>query len=116
MTVSTEVEAPDGTKWEVIPTNIGTLGRRGQQNILRENSGPSPYAKRCVISESPLSARRWFIDGPILKHIQKCTEAEAHRVLGAEEWSLPLEELDAFLAILYVRGATESKGIEVDLL
>lgn len=116
LTVGTEVEAPDGTKWEVIPTNIGTLGRRGQQNILRENSGPSPYAKRCVITDSPSSAWRLFIDEPILKHIQKCTEAEARRVLGAEEWSLPLEELDAFLAILYVRGATESKGIEVDLL
>ena len=113
--VGTEVVSPDGTKWQVA-SNSPSSGRRGQQNVLRENPGASPYAKRFIISGVVSSAWRLIIDDRMLKHIQKCTVAEAHRVLEHDDWSLSLWELDAFLGVMYIRGALESKGMELDLL
>jgi hypothetical protein len=46
--------------------------------------------------------------------IQKCTEAEARRVLEAESWTLSLEELNAFGALIYACGLYGTKGIKVD--
>ena len=40
-----------------------------------------------------------------------CTESETLRVLGSE-WSITLEELDAFIVILYARGAYETKTLK----
>ncbi|XP_035212753.1 uncharacterized protein LOC118186728 [Stegodyphus dumicola] len=42
----------------------------------------------------------------MVKHIQSCTVAEARRQLRYDSnWHVTLEELDAFFAILYARGA-----------
>jgi len=40
----------------------------------------------------------------IMEYIIKCTEMEAQRVLG-KEWNLPRYKLEAFIGILYIRGA-----------
>ena len=81
-----------------------------------KQAGPSPYAKRYIVGGATASSWRLLIDNYILKHIRKCTETEARRVLENNDWSLSLDELEAFLGILYVRGATESKGMEVDVM
>jgi hypothetical protein len=47
--------ASDGTVWTVENTS-NTSGRRPLQNILRENAGPTTYAKRHICSDKPLSA------------------------------------------------------------
>lgn len=96
--------AKDGTEWECIRTGQENVGRRPQQNILREIPGPTALARRSVDCESPLSAWRLFIDDFILKKIKECTEKEARRVLENTTWTISIEELEAFISILYARG------------
>jgi hypothetical protein len=40
----------------------------------------------------------------MLCHINKCTEAAAHIVLQGKNWTLTLEELDKFIALIYACG------------
>ena len=49
----------------------------------------------------------------MLPHIQRCTEEEARRVLQTDNWRVSLHKLDAFLAIVYARGAHKATKIEV---
>lgn len=94
----------DGTKWIRIPA--GNLpGRRNVQNVLREGSGPTGRAKREIVKGELVTAWRLFVNEPMLRLIKRCTETEAHRVLGQNIFTVSLEELDAFVAILYARGA-----------
>lgn len=105
----------DGSKW--IECKIGNVsGRLSSQNILRETSGATSYAKRNVDNESVLSAWLLFIDKTILDHIIKCTETEARRVLGNDDWSLSREELLAYISILYARGVSGARNIELHSL
>ena len=82
-----------------------------QQNILRETSGPTPYTKRNVVAGSPASAWRLLIDDFILKHIAKCTITEAHRQLQDEKFALTIEEIEAFIVVMYARGATGKSAL-----
>jgi hypothetical protein len=98
----------------VISASHTTVGKFGAQNVLKETPGPTPYAKRNV-GNNVSSAWRLFIDESMLRHIKKCTEAEA--VLNNEEnWKISLEELDAFIAIIYARGAYGCNDMDYDFL
>jgi hypothetical protein len=90
------------TKWTVIETGRGASGRFGSHNVLREQPGPTPHATRGVSEDKGSSAWRLFIDDTILCHIKRCTEAEAARV-GEQNWSLVIEELDAFITLVCIR-------------
>ncbi|XP_035226305.1 piggyBac transposable element-derived protein 4-like [Stegodyphus dumicola] len=58
---------------------------------------------------------RLFGDESMLRHIKKCKEAEG--ILNNEEnWAISLEELDAFIAIIYARGAYGCNGMDYDFL
>ncbi|GBM91588.1 hypothetical protein AVEN_164195-1 [Araneus ventricosus] len=93
----------DLTSWTVTSASHTTGGKYGAQNIPKEISGPTSYAKRNVRGNVS-SSWRLFMDKSMLSHIKKCTEAEA--VLNNEEnWTVSLEEIDAFIAIIYARGA-----------
>ena len=46
----------------------------------------------------------------MLKYIQQCTNVEARRVLGNEEWEVSLYEFNVFIALLYVRAAYGGKN------
>ena len=48
----------------------------------------------------------------IRNHIIKCTEEEAFRVLGITR-ELDTTKLDAFIALLYARGAYQAKNLDV---
>ena len=52
-----------------------------------------------------------IIDHRIRNHIIKCTE-EAFRVLGIKR-QLDTTKLDAFIALLYARGAYQAKNLDV---
>lgn len=80
---------------------------------MKEKDGPTAFAKRHVMKNSAASSSRLFIDGFMLRHIKQCTEIEANQVLERDGWKIPLEELDAFISILYVRGVYCAKGIEL---
>ena len=49
----------------------------------------------------------------MLRHIQRCTEEEARKVLQTNDWRGSFHELDAFLAIVYVHGAHKTTKIKV---
>ena len=94
----------DGTKWTPVVAGTNSRGRRSQQNILRECSGATSYARRNVKTNSPASVWRLFIDKFILEHIQSCTVTEAHRETGSDGFTVTIEELEAFISIMYIRG------------
>ena len=54
-----------------------------------------------------------FIDESMLRHIQRCTEEKARRVLQTDDWCVSLHKLIAFLAIIYARGAHKATKIKV---
>jgi len=116
LAIGSIVEATDGTRWEAVVPTAGRSGRRAQHNVFKDEAGPSPHAKRYIVGGATASSWRLLIDNYILKHIRRCTETETRRILENNDWSLSLDELKAFLGILYVRGATESKGMEVDVM
>ncbi|XP_061512551.1 uncharacterized protein LOC133393104 [Anopheles gambiae] len=116
LAVGSVVEAPDGTQWKVVEVNNANGGIVAEVNVIRDVPGPSAYAKRYVVAGAVSSSWRLIIDNGILNQIRKCTEIEARRVLQTKNWTLSFAELEAFLAILYIRGATESKGMEIDLM
>ena len=76
--------------------------------MLTESEGLTRYANRML--DGPLSAFELLADNSMLTHVQKCTEAEAHRVKNSDEWKLLLSGLKAFIFWLYVRGALCEKN------
>ena len=67
--------------WDLLDFNQNNSGRRSCHNLITEAPGPSTQAHRNIIKESVRSAWDLFIDEGMLRHIQKCTEEEARRVL-----------------------------------
>ncbi|KAF7640843.1 hypothetical protein LDENG_00010390, partial [Lucifuga dentata] len=49
----------------------------------------------------------------MLKHIRDCTVAEAHRVKEDSSWHMTVDELKAFIALVYIRGAQGGKGMDL---
>ncbi|KAK9701731.1 Transposase IS4 [Popillia japonica] len=111
-----KVIAPNGTEWTGGAVGDIPAGRRAQQNILRELPGPSGLARQGIDEDKLSSAWLLIIDDRILKHIEKCTEQEPRRCQEVDDWSVSLQELKAFIAILYARGATGAKGLELESL
>ena len=62
------------------------------------------------MADSPVGAFQIIFDKLMLKCIQQCTNVEARRVLGNKEWEVSLCELNAFIALLYVRAAYGGKN------
>ena len=84
-------------------------------NVLREQPGPTPHATQSVSEDKVSSAWRLFSDDSILRHIKRRTEAEAVRA-GEQNWSLAIEELDAFVALVYARRAYGCRSVDYDVL
>ena len=105
--LSAHETARDSTKWEFMKFGVEARGRRAAQNILTEQSGLSRFTLR--MADSTVGAFQIIFDNHMLKHIQQCTNVEAGKVLGNEEWEILLCELNAFIALLYVRRAYGGK-------
>ena len=108
--------APDNTTWNEMNSKNSACGRVPAYNVLKEAAGPTSFAKTRVSEDKVSSSFKLFIDDYILLHIKQCTEAEAHRKLGNKNWKLSMAELDAFIAILYVRGAIGANGSDLHSL
>ncbi|KAK9739789.1 hypothetical protein QE152_g8730 [Popillia japonica] len=102
-----KVIAPDGTEWTGGAVGDTPAGRRAQQNILRELPGPSGLGRQGIDEDKLSSPWLLIIDDRILKHIKKCTEQEPRRCQEVDDWSVSLQELKVFIAILYARGQLE---------
>ena len=61
------------------------------------------------MADSFVGAFQVIFDNHMLKHIQQCTSVEASRVFGNKKREISLCELNAFIALLYVRGAYGGK-------
>ncbi|GFW96567.1 uncharacterized protein TNCV_2846241 [Trichonephila clavipes] len=85
------------------PLEVVRMKKIDEHNVFKEKSSPTSYAKRNIENGYAISSGRILIDEPMLRHIKNCTEEEAHRQLGGNEWSTTLDELDAFVSILYAR-------------
>lgn len=81
------------------------------ENILRVKPGPTSFATRSV--GDIVSSVRLFLDDNILDHIRECTAKEAQRVLQDDSWEISKDELLAFIAICYARGALGLKNMSV---
>ncbi|GFX20361.1 DDE_Tnp_1_7 domain-containing protein [Trichonephila clavipes] len=52
----------------------------------------------------------------MLRRIKNCTKEKVHRQLGKNEWRTTLDELDAFISILYARCIYDANNLELDSL
>jgi hypothetical protein len=55
-----------------------------------------------------------LIDDSTLRHTKRCTEAEAVSA-GEQNLSFAIEGLDAFIALVYARGAYGFKSVHYNL-
>ena len=90
----------DGSCWLALAPNQAVSGRLQQQYILRIRPGPTAYASSRIISDSPLLWFLIFFNEPMLRNIQKCTVAEAQRVMGHPNWRISFDELEKFLGLI----------------
>ena len=110
---TTSFATSDRITWDLLNPNQKNSGRPSCHNVITQAPGPSAQARRSIIKESVCSAWDLFIDESMLRYIQRCTEEEARRVLQTDDWCLSLHELDAFLAIIYARGAHKATKIKI---
>lgn len=102
-------QGKDGTVWTLVQGE--ERGRRQIQNVLTEAEGPTLYAKQRV--QDAVTAFSCLVNTEILEHIRDCTVSEARRVLQDDSWELSMHELKAFIALLYLRGATRGRNQEL---
>jgi hypothetical protein len=105
------LRAANGIVWNNITGQVAS-SQTPSRNVLRDKSGPTPFAKR-LIGSNEGSAWRLMVDECMLKHIQNCTITEARQKSGDELWDLSLDELDCFFALVYARGVLGSSGLSV---
>ncbi|XP_040580526.1 piggyBac transposable element-derived protein 4-like [Lepeophtheirus salmonis] len=94
----------DNTIWHKQIGNGEISARFSQENILKEVSGPSSFAKRNIITDKTLSAFELLIDNYIIDHIVKCTIVEARSKLKNDVWTTSKREILQLIAIMYARG------------
>ena len=99
--------------WDLLDPNQNNSGRRSCHSVIREAPGPFTQAHPSIIKESVCNSWDLLIDEDVLRHIQRCTEEEAQRVLQTDDWRVSLHELDAFLAIVYALGAHKATKTKV---
>ena len=109
-TETTVDEAPisykgnDGTVWNVVITQDNSAGRLGKHNIMKERPGPTSFAKKSIINNSPASAFFLFIDRTIVDIIINCTQIEAQNKSGNQNWKTSCSEIHQLLAVMLARG------------
>ncbi|XP_064208065.1 uncharacterized protein tcerg1b isoform X2 [Anguilla rostrata] len=104
--------ARDGTVWTEQKGDVRPGGLPAFCNVLTEKGGPTRHAKAKIASR--LDSFMCLFDLSMLMHIRDCTVTEANRVPGREAWCLSIDELKAFIAILYVRGVTCGRNADME--
>lgn len=100
----------NGMHWRRVEVEAG--GRLPMQNIFRAKSGPTNY---CRNLEEPIDAIRLFLDEGLLRYIRDRT-CEYASLTGNKDFSLSLEDLEAFIGLLYIRGSMNNANFPYDLL
>ncbi|XP_035290308.1 uncharacterized protein tcerg1b isoform X1 [Anguilla anguilla] len=103
--------ARDGTVWTEQKGDVRPGGVPAFCNVLTEKGGPTRHAKAKIASR--LDSFMCLFDLSMLMHVRDCTVTEANRVPG-RVWCLSIDELKAFIAILYVRGVTCGRNADME--
>lgn len=90
----------DGTVWTKTDTESSASGRPPSRQIFTKTPGIKPFARSKIDSES--SAWRLLFTPKMLKQILDCTIEKGEQ--SDENFSLILDELEAFIGLLYLRG------------
>ena len=106
----TSPKSKDGTVWKQI-TKIEPPGRIQQQKVFKAKVGLTNY---CRAVATPLDALRLLVDDGMLRHIKTCTQTFAQ--LSQPNWKITDSELDAFIGLLYLRGAKDSNNFPLKML
>lgn len=96
--------------WTVIQSGENS-GRHQSHNVFTEAAGPTEHAKHNI--EDALTSFLCLVDDAIPKHIRACTIAKAHRVREESSWDMTIDELKAFIALIYICGAQGGKGLDL---
>jgi len=104
----------DGTVW-IKSQEDCFAGRSPAHNIFKQQSGPTGYAKRNIMKGNVRSSFSLIIDNYTMEYLQACTEAEARRVSNTN-WRTSTQELNAFIGLLYARGAYETRNLKLSYL
>ena len=90
-----------------------TPGRFSSHVVNRETSGSGKQAQRNIDSGVVSSAWDLLINKSMLRHIQRYPEEEARSVLQNNDLSLLLDELDAFILIIYACVVYEATKLKL---
>ena len=80
---------------------------------MRTRPRPTAYAASHIISDSSSSSFRIFFNEPMLRNYQKCTIAEAQRVMGDPNWRIFLDDLEKFLGLIIARGVIGGRTLPI---
>ena len=78
----------DVSHWRCLVLSQVTAGQLQQHNIVRIRAGPTSYSTYSIIRSSPFSSFSILFNELMLRNIQKCTTAEAHRATGNNNWTV----------------------------
>ena len=93
--------AKDGSVWTVI--QLAENRRRQQsQNVMTEEQAPQRMPSITLKMPSMLFC---LVDGGMLMRIRDCTVGEAHRVKEDSSRDITVDELKAFIVLVYIHGA-----------
>ena len=105
---SSTLASKDGTKWTVLSISE-QIGRFQSQNVFTAKSGITAY---CRSVAAPVDAFRLILDDGCLRHIAKCTVDYART--KEKDWNMSIRELNAFIGLLYLRGAMNARNFPLD--
>ncbi|GFS88969.1 DDE_Tnp_1_7 domain-containing protein [Trichonephila clavipes] len=77
--------------------------------VFKGKSDPTSYEKRNIVNGYLISSYGYL---PMLPYIKQCTAEDAHGQLGKNKWSTTLDQLDAFISILYARGIYGANNLD----
>ncbi len=98
----------DGTVWHEVTNERG--GRLSVHNIFRAKPGPTNYCRN--VTEA-VDAWRLFLDDGLLRHIKECTLEYGRSI--QRDFSLELFDIEAFIGLMYTKGAMNNKNFPYDL-
>jgi hypothetical protein len=96
------LRSKDGTEWIEVD-HMSNNGRIIAQNLFISKPGVKPFAKRSI--ESPTTAWQLLFRKNMLEDILKCTNEKILGVEGENGEKVGMDDLKAFIGLVYLRGA-----------
>lgn len=108
--------ARSGTEWTRITGQRRLQGRVPALNLFRARSGPTPYAIRGIVANSPLSAFRLFLNEPMIRCIQRHTNCHAQTSQPPSAHRVNQSQIEKFIGLQIARGVLCSSNTSIKSL